>query len=50
MKFIRLLDGSYINAGKVLKFFIQRLPFGKVCVYAKLGIEDSAAIHSANSE
>jgi len=50
MKFIRLADGSYINVEKILKFFIQQMCDEKFCVYAELGIEDSAALHVTETE
>lgn len=50
MKFIRLADGSYINAEKILKFFVQQMCDEKFCVYAELGIEDSAALYVTETE
>lgn len=50
MKFIKLADGSYINAEKILKFFVQQMCDEKFCVYAELGIEDSAALHVTETE
>lgn len=50
MKFIKLADGSYINAERVLKFFVQQMCDEKFCVYAELGIEDSAALHVTETE
>jgi len=43
-------DGSYINAEKILKFFVQQMCDEKFCVYAELGIEDSAALHITETE
>ena len=50
MKFVKLADGSYINAEKILKFFVQQMCDEKFCVYAELGIEDSAALHIMETE